>query len=202
MRPQQEVKKWDRAAGTFDRFNRGIERRYGPFKKSLFARCRGKVLLAAAGTGLDFEHFPAGLDITAIDFSPRMVERAGRRARESGARIRVLMEDVQNLSFEDASFDTIVTSCTFCSVPDPVRGLKELRRVLKDEGRLLMFEHVRPGHFLLGLMMDLMTPVSRRFGPELNRRTADNVRIAGFEIVWEFNLYLDMVKLLEAVKGR
>jgi hypothetical protein len=82
-----------------------------------------------------------------------------------------------------------------------VQGLKEIRRVLRVEGQLLMFEHVRPGHFFLGTMMDLITPLARIFGPELNRRTGDNVRKAGFRITSEFNIYLDMVKLFEAVKG-
>ena len=197
---QNHVEKWNRAAQTFDRFNRGLEIRHGPQKHRLFSKCRGKVLLVAAGTGLDFDHFPDGLEVTAIDFSPAMVERATAKASRMHAKIEVLEEDVQNLSFADGSFDTVVTSCTFCSVPDPVLGLKELYRVLVDNGQLLMFEHVRPGNLVLGWMMDLMTPIVRRVGPELNRPTAENVKKAGFRITREFNLYLDMVKLIEAVK--
>jgi len=197
---QDHVEKWNRAARTFDRFNRGLEVRHGPQKQKLFSKCRGKVLLVAAGTGLDFDHFPEGLEITAIDFSTAMVERSTARASGMQAKIEVLEEDVQNLSFPDKSFDTVVTSCTFCSVPDPIQGLKELNRVLVDDGRLLMFEHVRPSHFILGWMMDLMTPIVRRVGPELNRPTGENVKKAGFRITREFNLYLDMVKLFEAIK--
>jgi ubiquinone/menaquinone biosynthesis C-methylase UbiE len=113
-------------------------------------------------------------------------------------RLEVVEANVQDLEFPDNSFDTVVTSCTFCSVPDPVQGLKEIRRVLKPDGQMLMFEHVRPGNFLLGAMMDLITPIVRKRGPELNRPTADNIRRAGFKITREFNVYLDMVKLFEA----
>lgn len=196
-----QVKKWDKAAKSFDRFNAGVERRYGKYKRGLFAKSRGKTMLVAAGTGLDFVFFPPGLDITAIDFSPRMVEKAKEKAVRYDGSLNVVQADVQNLYFEENSFDTVVTSCTFCSVPEPVKGLKELHRVLKPDGQLLMFEHVRPGNFLLGAMMDVVTPVARLFGPELNRRTADNVRKAGFRITREFNIYLDMVKLFEAVKA-
>lgn len=194
------VAKWDKAAKCFDLANNGIERRYGRFKRDLFSKCRGKTLLVAAGTGLDFQFFPAGQDITAIDFSPKMVEKAKQKAVSYEGRLKVMLADVQALEFPEGSFDTVVTSCTFCSVPDPVKGLKELYRVLKSDGQLLMFEHVRPGNFLLGIMMDILTPVARMFGPELNRRTRENIEKAGFEITREFNIYLDMVKLFEAGK--
>jgi len=108
---------------------------------------------------------------------------------------------VTDLDFPDGHFDTVVTSCTFCSVPDPIKGLKEVRRVLKDDGTMLMFEHVRPANLYLGFVMDLMNPLIQKFGPDINRRTADNVRSAGFRLTREYNVYLDMVKLFEAVKA-
>lgn len=200
MEIQNHVEKWNKAAKTFDWMNNGVERRYGSYKRALFAKSRGKVMLVAAGTGLDFPLFPPDLDIVAIDFSPKMVERAELKATQYPGRLEVVEADVQDLKFPDESFDTVVTSCTFCSVPDPVQGLKEIRRVLKPDGQMLMFEHVRPGNFLLGAMMDVMTPIVSKAGPELNRPTADNIGRAGFRITREFNIYLDMVKLFEAAK--
>lgn len=196
------VRKWDRAARALDSKDRGEEVRYGPYKRHLFGKARGRTLLVAAGTGIDFKYLPAGLDVTAIDFSPRMLELAGKRVGQGASPVTLVQADVTELAFEDGTFDTVVTSCTFCSVPDPVKGLREVRRVLKDEGRLLMFEHVRPSNPYLGLMMDLMNPVVRMIGPDINRRTADNVRAAGFRITREYNVYLDMVKLFEAEKAQ
>ncbi len=196
----EHKRKWDIAAKNFDKLNKGIEKRYGAYKRELFSKSIGNVLLVAAGTGLDFQLFNEGLNITAIDFSPKMVEIAKQKTSEYNGNIEVKLADVQEMGFGDSYFDTVVTSCTFCSVPDPVKGLKEIYRVLKPEGNLLMFEHVRPSNFLLGTMMDLMTIFSRKFGPDLNRRTGDNIRIAGFRITREFNIYLDMVKLFEAKK--
>ncbi len=158
-------------------------------------------LLVAAGTGADFKFFPAEVEVTAIDFSPVMLEHAEKKVGESPAPIMLLEADVTSLDFPDAHFDTVVTSCTFCSVPDPIKGLREVRRVLKDDGDLLMFEHVRPSNFYLGFVMDVMNPVARMLGPDINRRTADNVRAAGFRLTGEFNVYLDMVKLFEATKA-
>ncbi len=198
---QDQIEKWNRAAKTFDWMNSGVERRYGSYKRALFAKSRGKVMLVAAGTGLDFPFFPPDLDMVAIDFSPKMVEQAKLNAARFPGRLEVMEADVQDLEFPDETFDTVVTSCTFCSVPDPVQGLKEVHRILRPDGQMLMFEHVRPGNFLLGAMMDVMTPIVRKTGPELNRPTADNIRRAGFKITREFNVYLDMVKLFEAAKG-
>ena len=197
---QDQIEKWNRSAKSFDWMNSGVERRYGSWKRALFARSRGKVMLVAAGTGLDFPLFPPNLDIVAIDFSPEMVARAKLKAARYRGHLEVVEADVEDLQFPDESFDTVVTSCTFCSVPDPVQGLREVHRVLNPDGQMLMFEHVRPGNFLLGAMMDGITPIVRKTGPELNRRTADNIRRAGFRITREFNIYLDMVKLFEAKK--
>ncbi|GMT41881.1 MAG: methyltransferase type 11 [bacterium] len=193
------VKKWDKASKSFDKFTGGDKRRYGKFKRELFAKASGKIMLVAAGTGQDFILFPPGLDITAIDFSPKMLEKARERAALYNGSLKVAQADVQQLEYPEQTFDTVVTSCTFCSVPDPVKGFMEIHRVLKPDGKLLMFEHVRPQNFLLGLMMDISTTVAKRFGPEINRRTGENVRKAGFKLTREFNIYLDMVKLYEAV---
>ena len=134
-----------------------------------------------------------------IDISPKMLEKAQGKLDAGNHNHHLVRADAQMLGFTDNSFDSVVTSCTFCSVPEPVTGLEELRRVLKPGGKLLMFEHVRSNIFWMGPMMDLMSRVSRKFGPELNRRTKENVLKAGFKLTREINVYLDMVKLYEAV---
>lgn len=191
--------KWDRAAGCFDFMNRGVEFRYGGEKRKWFSQACGKTLLVAVGTGLDLQYFPDGHDLVGVDISEKMLEKAKEKVN-SRIKTDLIQADVHNLGFADDAFDTVVTSCTFCSVPDPVMGLREVRRVLKPGGRLIMFEHVRSDIFWMGPMMDLMTKVSRRFGPDLNRRTKNNVIKAGFRLTREVNLYLDMIKIFEAVK--
>ncbi len=194
------IAKWNKASKCFDMGSRGEHMRYGVYKQSLFSKAKGKTLLVAAGTGADFKYLPENIDLTAIDFAPKMLEKAKEKLGDFKGNIALKEADVTELDFSSESFDTVVTSCTFCSVPDPVKGLKELRRVLKNDGRLLMFEHVRSSNFYLGAMMDIMNPLAKMLGPNLNRRTSDNIRKAGFKLTREFNVYLDMVKLFEAVK--
>jgi len=190
--------RWDRTSRTYDWLTWAEERRFAAAKRRLFAKMSGRCFMVAAGTGHDFQFFPPGLSITAIDISPDMVARARARAAGYAGKLKVEVMDVQQLEFDDATFDTIATSCTFCSVPDPIRGLRELHRCLKPGGRLLMFEHVRSRIGPIAMFQDLMTPLTRRFGPDMNRDTVGNVSKAGFEIRAEANVYLDIVKAIEA----
>lgn len=191
--------KWDRAAETFDLMSsRGPEWRWEPAKRKFFSAMHGKILFLAVGTGLDIPFFPPGQDITGFDISSRMLEKARHRAEAYEGNLQLFQMDVHDLDFDDGSFDQVFTSCTFCSVPDPVKGLESLRRVLKPGGELRMFEHMGSRWFPFSLMMNLMTPISRIVGPEMNRHTVENVRLAGFRIREVKNLYLDVVKTIVA----
>ncbi|NCF18173.1 MAG: methyltransferase domain-containing protein [Haliea sp.] len=192
--------KWDKAAPTFDLMaGRGAEKRWRPFKVELFKQMEGRILFLALGTGLDIETFPAGRSITAIDISPRMLERAQSRIAAYDGAIDARVMDVHDLLFEDDSFDQVFTSCTFCSVPDPVGGLRSLRRVLQPGGELYMFEHTGSRYYPFKIMMEAMTILTSRFGPSMNRRTVDNVQAAGFQILEVNNLFLDVVKTIKAI---
>lgn len=194
-------RKWDAASRTLDSFSWGDDHRLGPHKRRLFSKIHGATLMVAAGTGNDFKFFPPGQHILAIDISPQMLERAAKKAAAYQGTLELRRLDVCELPFADASFDTVVTVCTFCSVPKPVVGLRELYRVLKPGGQLLMFEHVRSKIGPFGVFLDFMTLLSRRIGPDLNRDTVGNVQKAGFRLRREENVYLDIVKIIEAVKG-
>lgn len=194
--------KWDRISRTYDWTTWADRRRFAPAKRRLFSAMAGRCLFVAAGTGADFEHFPSGLSVTAIDISPGMLARARRRVGASAGELKIELADVQALPYADGAFDTVGTSCTFCSVPDPLAGLREIRRCLVPGGRLLMFEHVRSRLGPLAMLQDLMSTVSWRIGPVMNRDTVGNVTRAGFELIREANVYLDVVKAIEARRPR
>jgi len=191
-------RKWDFSSGFYDLLAYGPERRWAPDKRELFANMHGKVLFVAVGTGQDIPCFPPGRDIVGIDISPRMLAKATTRAANYAGTLDLRVMDVHALDFPDHSFDQVVTSCTFCSVPNPVAGLTALRRVLKTGGMLYMFEHTGSHVFPFNLMLDVMTPLWKPIGPEMNRDTVANVEKAGFEIQQVNNIYLDVVKTIIA----
>ena len=109
---------------------------------------------------------------------------AGKRATRLGVSALIEQADVEELPYPDHGFDTVTATSVFCSVADPVRGLQELRRVVRTDGQVLLLEHVRPRVRGLGWLFDLLPPITRRlFGPEINRRTEENVARAGLEIL-------------------
>lgn len=128
-----------------------------------------------------------------------MLKQATKKAEKYSGNLELKEMDARKLSFESSTFDQIFTSCTFCSVPDPVRGLRELNRVLKPEGELRMFEHTISRHFPFQQLLNLMNPVAEKIGPSLNRDTIENVKKAGFDIKEVNNVYLDIVKTIFAV---
>ena len=193
--------KWDKLAPRFDTISSpSPEKRCGPDPGALFALLEGRGPFLALGTGLDTPHFPKGLNITALDISPRMIEFAQERMAAYDGTIEAHVMDVHDMPFADDTFDMVVTSCTFCSVPRPVEGLKALHRVRKPGGKLLMFEHTGSRWYPFRYMMTLMTLITRKLGPDMNRPTVANVRAAGFKISEVRNVFLDVVKTIKAEK--
>lgn len=167
----------------------------------LWANVKGpKILEVGVGTGRSFTYYPPDVNVTAIDISERMLARAKQKAGALAIPVTLKEMDIQKLEFPDNSFDNIVASCTFCSVPDPVMGLQEIDRVVKPGGKVYFLEHMRHGNRFWGGLMDLFNPLSMwLIGPAINRRTLDNIRKAGLEIVKVENLALGgILKLIVA----
>lgn len=195
-------RKWDKAAPTFDLMaGAGAEKRWEPFKRALFSNMDGRVLFLALGTGLDIAAFPPNQNITAIDISPKMLDVASSRVANYQGDLTAEVMDVHGMTFDDNAFDQIFTSCTFCSVPNPVDGLRSLKRVLRPGGDIFMFEHTGSHYYPFKAMMHLMTTVTRKFGPDMDRTTVANVRAAGFDVLEVNNLFLDVVKTIHARKA-
>ena len=194
-------KRYDRLAFWYDFLEAPMERiGFASWRPKILNRIRrGRTLEVGVGTGKNLPYYPEGLSLDAIDISPRMLERARKRAAGLNLSVNFQEMDVQELAFPDRVFDAIFATFVFCSVPDPVKGLRELRRVCKAGGELLLMEHMRPGNRGLGFLFDRLNPiVVKMMGANINRRTLDNIRLAGWRIRSEERLLSDIVRLIEA----
>ena len=162
-----------------------------------------RLLEVGVGTGKNLPYYPEGVEAVAIDISPKMLKRARKRAQKLKKPVALLPMDAQALAFPDEAFDAVVATFVFCSVPDPVLGLREINRVLKPHGRAVLLEHMRPRSRWLGRLFDLFNPVAVRLtGANINRRTVENVQKAGLEIETVKDLSSQgIVKLIVVRKG-
>jgi ubiquinone/menaquinone biosynthesis C-methylase UbiE len=123
-------------------------------------------------------------------------------SKKPGKNVDLKLMDVQQLDFPDDAFDTVITTCVFCSVPDPIKGLQEIRRVCKKDGQIIMLEHVRSKNLVIGTMMDILNPlVVRIVGANINRNTIENLKHAGLKVEMEKDLMADIVKHIKCVKS-
>ena len=195
-------RRYNRVAFLYDLMEAPVEGlRFASWRRRLAGRIAGPTALeVGVGTGKNFAYYPQDVRLTAIDLSPRMLARAQKRANKLNLQVNLREMDVQQLDFADRSFDTVFATFVFCSVPDPVMGLRELKRVCRPGGRLILLEHMRPHHPVLGWLFDVLNPiVVRMMGANINRKTIDNIRQAGWQITGAENLSSDIVKIVEAV---
>jgi ubiquinone/menaquinone biosynthesis C-methylase UbiE len=176
--------RYQRLSGWYDMMGLLQEKKFLPWRKRMWKQAAGpRILEVGVGTGRNLPFIPGNVEMTGIDLTPGMLNKAVRRAAELELNINLQIGDVQQLTFADASFDNVVATCVFCSVPDPILGFREIKRVLKPGGKLFILEHVRSPNPVIGRIMDIVNPiVVRMMGANINRKTLENIQAASLEV--------------------
>lgn len=177
--------------------SRGEERFMKPLRQEVVGQAHGRVLEIGAGNGLNFACYRPELveRVEATEPDSVMLEHARKRASAAPVLVNLVQAPVENLPFADESFESVVATLVFCSVNNPVRGLSEVRRVLKPGGILLMIEHVRAHGAIGATMQNIITPLTRLVAGNChwNRDTEKAVIEAGFKIEQKRDLLWSML---------
>lgn len=190
-------KTYDQFAPQYDAVMRPLERwfltRLRTQTFNLLPR-NARVLELGAGTGRNFVFYPAESNGVASEPSREMLKIAKDRKRP--AAVTLVQSQAEELPFKSAVFDAAFATLVFCSVSSPAKTFAELRRVVRSGGTIVLLEHVRPGG-LLGPIFDLINLATvPLFEDHFNRRTADDARAAGLQVVGVEKSLLGAINLI------
>ncbi|WP_147944141.1 class I SAM-dependent methyltransferase [Microbispora sp. CSR-4] len=177
---------FDRLADRYDSQMLTWERRLLPGSREWAVRqARGHVVEIAVGTGLNLPLYDADTTVVGIELSERMLELARRRVAQAGLgeQVELRQGDVQRLDLPDGVADTVVSTFTMCTIPDPLAAAREAYRVLKPGGRFVLAEHGPSSSPVIRAGMRLLEPLSVRFQADyLTRDPRPYLQQAGFRI--------------------
>jgi len=205
MSNQTEIikKRYDRIAPYFDQIEGMMEKMmFGDLRTRIWQQVSGEnILEVGVGTGKNFPYYPANKKLTAIDFSPVMIQEAEKKRHSMRMNIDLSVMDVQALDYPDNHFDCVIGTFLFCSVPEPEQGLLELKRVCKPGGKVILLEHVLSSNKIIAAIMHLLNPITVRLvGANINRKTVKMVQACGFNSVEVLVESSHLVKMMSAVK--
>jgi ubiquinone/menaquinone biosynthesis C-methylase UbiE len=169
-------------------------------RRRLLAQAKGRVLEVAAGTGKNFRWYPPGETAVAVDLSIDMLRRAQQRAENLKRRhFLFAVMDAGQLAFREDSFDCVVSTLSTCTFPDPVQALREMARVCRADGRILLVEHGRSDQAWAARYQDRRaTAHAQLLGCHWNREPLDLVRQAGLRVNQADRRFLGVFHTIEA----
>lgn len=188
---------YERVGKIYDALTFSVEWFVSKHRKEILLFSKGLILEVGFGTGNSVKGYPPNSQVVAGEVSRGMLERAAFKLKDNKRDFELILADIGYLPFRDEAFDTLFSSLVMCAASDPISKLQEMRRVTKNEGKLLMIEHVKSKNRVLGYWMDKANPLVVPLD-NINRDTVENLKKAGWSINREKNLAYDILKAIIA----
>ncbi|AIF43052.1 class I SAM-dependent methyltransferase [Virgibacillus sp. SK37] len=172
-------------ARVYDPIMKPLEKmKFNHIRRALLANASGNVLEIGSGTGVNFPYYKQVERVDAIEPNLQMIQQAKKNIASANVPITMHQAEAEQLPFEKNVFDSVVSTLVFCTIPDPLQALEEIRRVSKPGAPLLFFEHVRMEQPLLAHAQDMLTPAWKKVcdGCHLNRDIVSFLGQAGLEV--------------------
>lgn len=176
-------------------------------RRRALAAARGEVLEIGFGTGLNLAHYPAGVAaLTIVDSAELLPVRVTERIAAAPFPVTRARLDAERLPFENRRFDTVVSTWTLCSIPDPLAALREVRRVLRPDGSFLFLEHGLSDRAAVARWQHRWNPIQQRLGCgcNINRRIDTLIAASGLVVteLTRFVLAGELSMMAEMYRGR
>lgn len=174
------------------------------WRRDLLTNVRGRVLELGVRTGPNFCYYAPETRVTATDVNSAHMWSAKQALRAAGKATTLSLADAQHLPFADGTFDSVVETLVFCSIPNPALALAEVARVLKPGGRFYGIDHGRSHYPILGTTLDMLSPAWSLVsgGCHLNRRTEDTLHNAGYTILERHTAWMGLMRWIIAAPSQ
>lgn len=188
------ARKFDKQADLYRKQREN--KKFAKYRKKIVPNATGKVLELAVGAGANFFFYSADVFVTAVDISPKMVEYAKEAARIEKIQAEFMLANIEALHFPKHSFDTIVSTLSFCGYTNPIELFNKLSYWCKPGGKILLMEHGISTNPLLAGTLKLLNPIQYKFvGCHLKRDMlelihASDLQVQHVERYWKGMLYL------------
>lgn len=175
------------------------QKKFKHIRKELLNSAKGKVLELGSGTGINFPLYSNVDEVIAIEPSQSMIDKSLSKHKLAVVPIKIIHASAENLPFEDHTFDTVVATLVFCTIPNVEKAITELKRVCKPDGQILLFEHVKMENAVLSRLQEALTPFWKKVcdGCCLDRETLQSFTTQGLKVERVKQYYKDLFIVAE-----
>jgi len=194
------VRIFDRQAARYGKSNETAKQKR--IRKSLISKAEGRVLELAVGTGANFPYYQPEVKVTAVDFSEAMLEKAKNAAQGNDIEANFICSDIEKLTFDDHSFDTVVSTLSFCSYENPLLMMEKVQKWCKPDGKILLLEHGISTNKVVAAIQRILNPLLyRMIGCQHTRNILQMTRDSGISVDRVESYYINMVHVIWAQPG-
>lgn len=197
MEKQKLIRIFDKQAAQYEKKREDPQQRR--WREQLLSHAKGEVLELAVGAGANFPYYPPDVQLTATDFSEAMLGKARRAAKHHHINGVFVCSDIEEMSFPDHSFDTIVSTLSFCSYENPLMVLDRVNHWCRPDGQILFMEHGISSNPAISTVQKVLNPLLYRvYGCHHTRNILGLIRESGLKINKVDSYWLNMVHLIWA----
>ncbi|MDB5054589.1 MAG: methyltransferase type 11 [Bacilli bacterium] len=197
LKDKKLIRVFDRQAERYEKQRKKLQ--FSGLRRKLLQNAACHILEVSVGAGANFPFYAKSVQVTAVDISPKMIGKAEIAAREYEIQTDFIVSNLEDLHFAEYSFDTIISTLSFCGYDNPIQILQRFRHWCKPEGEILFFEHGKSSFLPIAWLQNTLDGLSvKAIGCHANRDILQMIKTAGIRIQRQESMMLGTVHLIWA----